>query len=198
MACAGEQSAASAFELIRKAGPMAELAPADFDACLAFLAGELAAPAGAFEPEPGAAPRWTAPRVWKHAGRFGIRSRRVVRWFRNNVGTICSEESVRVLEQGAAVGTLEASYAERLAPGDRFVLDGRALEVHRLEAAILQEAQLQRGYLRDAHMQGASLYEAQLQGANLAGADLQDVDFSGAQLQRASSGFGRSRSLPPT
>ena len=49
----------------------------------------------------------------------------MVRWFRSNVGTICSEESVRVLEDGAAVGTLEASYAERLAPGDRFVLDGR-------------------------------------------------------------------------
>ena len=137
MACTGEQSAGSAFELIRKAGPMAELSRADFDSCLAFLAGELAAPAGALEPEPGATPRWTAPRIWSRAGRFGIRSRRVARWFRSNVGTICSEESMRVLEQGVAVGTLEASYAERLAPGDRFVLDGRALEVRRVEAAIV-------------------------------------------------------------
>ena len=111
---------------------MAELARADFDDCLAFLAGELAAPAGAFEPEPGAAPRWTSPRIWKCDGRFGLRSRRVARWFWSNVGTIYSEETVRVIEGGVAVGTLEAAYAERLVPGDRFVLDGRALEFRRL------------------------------------------------------------------
>jgi ATP-dependent Lhr-like helicase len=137
MACAGEQSVSAAFEVIRKAGPMAELSRADFDGCLAFLAGELGAPAGAYEPEPGATPRWTSPRIWKRAGRFGIRNRRVARWFRTNVGTICSEESVRVLEDGVAVGTLEASYAERLAAGDRFVLDGRSLEVRRIEGAIV-------------------------------------------------------------
>ncbi len=137
MGCAGEQSVDGAFELIRKSGPMAGLSRADFDACLASLAGELAAPAGAYESEPGAAPRWTSPRIWKRAGWFGVRDRRVSRWFRSNVGTICSEESVRVLEDGAAVGTLEASYAERLSVGDRFVLDGRALEVRRLEASIV-------------------------------------------------------------
>lgn len=132
MACAGEQVADAAFALIRKAGPMAGLARADFDDCLAFLAGELPAPAGAFEPEPGAAPRWTAPRIWQCDGRFGLRSRRVARWFWTNVGTIVSEESVQVIEGGVAVGTLEAAYAERLVPGDRFVLDGRALEFRRL------------------------------------------------------------------
>ena len=95
---------------------MAGLTRADFDACLAFLAGDLAAPAGAFEAEPGAAPRWTSPRIWRRAGWFGIRNGRVARWFRGNVGTIASEESVRVLEDGVAVGTLEASYAERLSP----------------------------------------------------------------------------------
>jgi ATP-dependent Lhr-like helicase len=36
-----------------------------------------------------------------------------------------------------AIGTLEASYAERLVVGDRFVLDGRALEVRRLEGSLL-------------------------------------------------------------
>jgi ATP-dependent helicase Lhr and Lhr-like helicase len=137
MACAGEQSVAAAFQLLRKAGPMADLTQLDFDACLAFLAGELAAPAGAFEPEPGAEPRWTAPRIWKHHGQFGVRDRRVLRWFWSNVGTIHSEEAVRVLENRVAVGTLESAYAERLVPGDRFVLDGRALEVIRLDRSIL-------------------------------------------------------------
>ena len=45
MACAGECSVDEAFTMIRKAGPMAGLSRADFDACLDFLAGDLAAPA---------------------------------------------------------------------------------------------------------------------------------------------------------
>ena len=133
MACEGECSADDAFRLVRKAGPMAGLSRDDFDACLAFLAGDLSAPAGAFEPEPGAEPRWTSPRVWRKSGLFGLRSARVARWFRSNVGTITSEESVRVLADGVEIGTLEGSYAERLQAGDRFVLDGRALEFRRLE-----------------------------------------------------------------
>jgi ATP-dependent helicase Lhr and Lhr-like helicase len=137
MACGGEWACDDAFSLVRKAAPMADLTRADFDACLAFLAGDLAAPPGAFEPEPGAAPRWTAPRIWRRNGWFGIRSRRVIRWFWNNVGTITSEESVRVLADCVEVGTLEGAYAERLQAGDRFVLDGRALEFRRLEATIV-------------------------------------------------------------
>ena len=137
MACAGEQCAQTAFDLIRQAGPMAELTRADFDDCLDFLAGKLAAPAGAHEPDAGAPPRWTSPRLWKRDGRFGLRSRRVARWFWSNVGTINSEETVRVMESGVAVGTLEAAFAERLVMGDRFVLDGRALEFRRLERSIL-------------------------------------------------------------
>ncbi len=137
MACAGEQSVDAAFDLLRRAGPMAGLTREDFDACLAFLAGELGAPAGAHESEPGAAPRWTSPRIWRRKGWFGLRSGRVARWFRLNVGTILSEESVRVVADGRAVGSLEAAYAERLVPGDRFVLDGRSLEVRRLEGSVV-------------------------------------------------------------
>jgi ATP-dependent Lhr-like helicase len=137
MACGGEWPADEAFALVRRAGPMAGLSRADFDACLALLAGELAAPVGAFEPEPGAPLRWTSPRIWKRGGRFGIRSRRVLRWFWTNVGTIHSEESVRVVADGRDIGTLEAAYAERLQAGDRFVLDGRALEFRRLERSIV-------------------------------------------------------------
>ena len=137
MACAGEWSADGAFELVRKAGPMAGLSRRDFDACLDFLAGDLAAPSGAFEPEPGATPKWTAPRIWKLRGRFGVRSRRVVRWFWGNVGTITSEESCRVVADGTPVGTLEAAYAERLQAGDKFVLDGRSLEFRRLEGTVV-------------------------------------------------------------
>jgi ATP-dependent Lhr-like helicase len=137
MVCAGEWTTDDAFALVRKAGPMAELSRADFDACLDFLAGDLAAPPGAYEPEPGSAPRWTAPRIWRRGGLFGVRNRRVVRWFRANVGTIISEESVRVMVDGTEIGTLEGAYAERLQAGDRFVLDGRALEFRRMEGPIV-------------------------------------------------------------
>jgi ATP-dependent Lhr-like helicase len=137
LACAADQDATAAFDLIRNAGPMAELARADFDACLDFLAGKLGMPPGATEPEAGARLRWTSPRLWHRDGRFGLRSRRVARWFWNNVGTINSEETVRVIASGVAIGTLEVAYAERLVPGDRFVLDGRALEFRRLERSTL-------------------------------------------------------------
>ncbi|MBX6312083.1 MAG: DEAD/DEAH box helicase [Isosphaeraceae bacterium] len=137
MACGGEWSAEEAYDLVRRTEPFSDLSRDDFDACLAYLAGELAAPAGAYEPEPGAEPRWTSPRLWKKRGDFGIRSRRVLRLFWSNVGTITSEESVRVLVDGVELGTLEAAYAERLQAGDRFVLDGRALEFRRLERLVV-------------------------------------------------------------
>jgi ATP-dependent Lhr-like helicase len=137
IACAREASIDEAFAMIRKAGPMATLSRADFDACLDFLAGHLAAPAGASEPEHGAPLRWSSPRIWKQSGRFGVRGRRVLRWFWSNVGTIASEEIVQVLADGVAIGTLESAYAERLGPGDRFVLDGRSLEFCRREGSVV-------------------------------------------------------------
>jgi ATP-dependent helicase Lhr and Lhr-like helicase len=138
MACAGECAVEQAFTLLRQAGPMAGLTRHDFDACLDFLAGDLAAPPGAYEPEPGAAPRWSSPRIWKHNGWFGVRGRHVTRWFWTNVGTITSEESVQVLADGVSIGTLEGAYAERLVPGDRFVLDGRSLEFRRRDGSVIQ------------------------------------------------------------
>jgi ATP-dependent Lhr-like helicase len=137
MACHGDQCADEAFKLIRNALPMAELGQADFDACLDFLAGKLGTPAGAVDAEDGMGPRWTSPRLWSRHGQFGLRCQRVARWFRSNVGTIHSEETVRVIESGVSIGTLEAAYAERLVPGDRFVLDGRALEFRRLDRSTL-------------------------------------------------------------
>ena len=137
MACAGEWAADDAHALLRRSAPLADLTRADFDACLAFLAGELAAPPGAYEPEPGSTPRWTSPRIWKRNGLFGIKNARVIRWFWSNVGTITSEESVRVQLDGQVIGTLEGAYAERLQAGDRFVLDGRGLEFVRMAELVV-------------------------------------------------------------
>jgi ATP-dependent Lhr-like helicase len=138
IACAGECSVEHAFALLRRSAPMAELSRQDFDSCLAYLAGELTAWPGAYEPEPGAAPRWSSPRIWNRNGWFGVRGRRVMRWFWTNVGTITSEETAQVLAEGVAIGTLEGEYAERLVPGDRFVLDGRCLEFRRREGTVVR------------------------------------------------------------
>jgi ATP-dependent helicase Lhr and Lhr-like helicase len=119
--------------LLKRAAPMERLSRVDFEDCLSFLAGELPSPPGAYEPEPGSAPRFTSPRIWRYRGRFGIRNRRVIRWFRTNVGTITSEENVQVMVDGAPIGTIEGAYAERLQRGDRFLLDGRPLALLRLE-----------------------------------------------------------------
>jgi ATP-dependent Lhr-like helicase len=137
MACVHDWIEDEALALLRRAGPFERLARDDFDACLDFLAGALPTAAGAFEPEPGAGPRWSAPRLWRAGGRFGLQSSRVERWLWRNIGTITSEEAVHVLAQGIAVGTIEAPYAEGLQRGDRFVLDGRALEFGRLEGFVL-------------------------------------------------------------
>ena len=138
MSCGDEWSNDEAYALLRKSSPFEHLQRADFEACLNFLSGDLASPAGAFEPEPGAEPRFTSPRIWKSRGRFAVRSRRVIRWFFGNVGTITSEESVRVVVGDREIGTLEGAYAERLLPGDRFVLDGRSLEFRKLDSSTVR------------------------------------------------------------
>jgi len=102
---------------------------------LQFLAGELPVPAGAWEPEPGSEPRWTAPRIWKRGGWFGVRNGRVARWVRMNIGTIHEETSVEVIADAARIGRIEESYAERLQAGDRFALDGRSLEFQRRQSS---------------------------------------------------------------
>ena len=136
----GDASADDTYALVRRSAPFADLRRPTFDACLRYLAGELASPAGAFEPEPGSAPKATAPRIWKARGRFGVRDGRVMRWLWQNVGTISSEETVRVVADDQAVGAVESAYAERLAPGDKFVLDGRAFAVKGLDGLVLHVA----------------------------------------------------------
>jgi len=128
IACAEESESDAVFKMIRRAEPMSTLSFHDYETCLQFLSGESPVPAGAWEPEPGSEPRWTAPRIWKHGGWLGIRSARVARWVRMNVGTIHEESSVEVVADGAPIGRVEESYADRLQAGDRFALDGRSFE----------------------------------------------------------------------
>src|SRR5262249_53538980 len=83
---------------------------------------------------------WLPPRLRWEDERFTIVDERTARLVRRNLGTILSEEPRRVRlqltgrnddgfePQTIPLGEVDEVYADRLQPGDRFVLDGRCLE----------------------------------------------------------------------
>lgn len=136
MAAGGTRSADEAFALVRRAAPFRDLSRRDFDDCLAYLFGLDR------ETEP-----WLPARLQGDTTSFSIRDEATARLLRRNLGTILAEESVAVLLQPAGapvddieadpprlVGTVDEGFAERLQPGDRFLLDGRCLECRRRDA----------------------------------------------------------------
>lgn len=138
MACAGIDDVETAFAILRRAAPFARLRRADFEDCLRFLAGELPTPAGAADAATPAGYAFTAPRLWRHRGAFGLKRASVRRWLYRNIGTITSDQAALVNLKGKAIGSLEAAYADRLQPGDRFVLNGRVLQVKARKGATLE------------------------------------------------------------
>jgi ATP-dependent Lhr-like helicase len=131
-----------AYELVRRSTPFAGLARADFDDCLAYLRGL------GRDGKP-----WLPPRLRDDGDCFRIRDARTARLLRRNLGTILEEESVPVVLRGAgcqpapdggqvenlpyAVGEVAEAFADRLEPGDRFLLDGRCLEYRAREEGAL-------------------------------------------------------------
>jgi ATP-dependent Lhr-like helicase len=112
-----------AYALARQAYPFRELSWDDFQGCLDYLLGRTR------RGEP-----WLPARIAWFDGRFVAADDRTVRLLRRNLGTILAPEQRAVrLESGHAVGQVEDAFAERLQPGDRFLLDGRCLELRRTE-----------------------------------------------------------------
>jgi ATP-dependent Lhr-like helicase len=150
MAMARPWSADEMFSLVRRADPYRELARDDFDACLHYLLGLDAA-----------GRPWLPARLQGSADRLSIRDPATARLLRRNLGTILDEPrcEVRLLpepasggrqapvcgrEQGAdaprspaLVGDVDEAFADRLRPGDRFLLDGRCLEVRQRQGTAL-------------------------------------------------------------
>ncbi len=122
-----------AFALVRGAYPYRDLPRHDFDDCLAYLAGR-----GRDGDD------WLPPRVSVFEGRFSIVDSRTARLLRRNLGTILAEEQRAVVldspaeDRQSTVGEVSEAFAERLQPGDRFLLDGRCLEFRRAEAGTLR------------------------------------------------------------
>ncbi|MBY0527428.1 MAG: DEAD/DEAH box helicase [Gemmataceae bacterium] len=121
-----------AFELVRRAYPYRNLSRSDFDDCLNYLAGQN---------RDGEA--WLPARLHLEGDEFGIVDARTIRLLRRNVGTIIADEPCAVCidppDNGTdsgrvTIGHVDEPFADRLKPGDRFLLDGRCLEFRRSEA----------------------------------------------------------------
>jgi ATP-dependent Lhr-like helicase len=122
MAAAETCSADETFELVRRAAPYRDLTRDDFDACLAYLFGLAAA-------RP-----WLPPRLRGDPAHFTIRNQGIARLLRRNLGVIVAEPvyDVRTCDDQMLIGQVDRAFAERLHPGDRFLLDGRCLQVRSL------------------------------------------------------------------
>lgn len=134
MAAMRPWTADEAFALVRRAWPFRGLSRGDFDDCLDYLSGW----------KVDGTERLPARLTW-HDGEFVLADQRTARVLWMNIGTILAEETrpVRSAADLAAIGQVDESYADRLRPGDRFLLDGRCLEFRRAdqEALLVEEVQ---------------------------------------------------------
>ena len=130
MASARAWSADAMFHLVRRAAPYRDLARREFDDCLAYL--------GYHPPASRDEKRATdslPPRLRGDFAHLTIVDQRTARLLRRNYGTILAEPAydVRLVatsdEDERIVGQVDRLFAERLRPGDRFLLDGRCLQV---------------------------------------------------------------------
>jgi ATP-dependent Lhr-like helicase len=123
MATAESWTSAEAYALVRRAYPYREISREDFDGCLHYLSGRRSDGA-----------EWVPPRLAWSDNRWTILDERTALILRRNLGTILAEDSSHVrLRDGDKVGEVEEGFADRLNPGDRFLLGGRVLEYRKFE-----------------------------------------------------------------
>jgi ATP-dependent helicase Lhr and Lhr-like helicase len=150
-----------AFAIVRRAYSYRKLSRSDFDACLEYLSGRT---------QDGK--DWLPSRLRWDGDEFSIVDERTARLLKRNLGTILADEArlvrisddrERITESSdefppagfvSTVGQVDEPFADRLKPGDRFVLDGRCLEFRRAEgrSLIVEEAS---GYSAPPRWQGS-------------------------------------------
>jgi ATP-dependent Lhr-like helicase len=121
LACAGPFDADRVFAVVRSTAPYADLARADFDAVLDFVA------TGGY-----ALGRYERFRRLVRApdGLWRLADPRLARRYRMNVGTIVEAPvmKVRLGPRGKRLGEVEEYFVSTLSPGDTFLFAGRLLE----------------------------------------------------------------------
>ncbi|HTU17779.1 MAG TPA: DEAD/DEAH box helicase [Gemmataceae bacterium] len=144
MAAAQTCSADRMYDLVRRAAPYRNLPCRDFEDCLAYLG------CRPTDGEPGEERPWLPPRLRGNPASFTLLNQRTARLLRRNLGTILADPAYEVwmsasvgqrasrrsaekpLDESSLIGQVDRSFAERLRPGDRFLLDGRCLQVRSL------------------------------------------------------------------
>ncbi len=134
VACAGPFHPDALFEEVRHAAPYAALTRPDFDDVLAFVeTGGYAL--AAYE---------TYRKLFRDAeGRLHVRSDRIARQHRMNIGTIVEEPLLKVRYAGRGGGTLgevEEYFVNMLTPGDTFIFAGRLLRFVGLRETVCEVA----------------------------------------------------------
>ncbi|MCD6525057.1 MAG: ATP-dependent helicase, partial [Thermococcus sp.] len=108
-----------AYRVVKRAYPFRDLPFEDFMSVLKYLAGEYT----------GLEERKVYAKIWLEDGKFGRRGKMTRAIYYMNVGTIPDEAKIRVYTMDKKlIGTVEEEFAERLMPGDIFVLAGRTYE----------------------------------------------------------------------
>ncbi len=131
LACAAPLDADALFAEVTNAGPYADLARADFDACLDFVA------TGGYALR--AYDRWQ--RLVLRGGLWHLRDPRAAKAIRMNIGTIVAPELLSVRRGprgGAPLGQIEESFAASLSPGDTFLIGGQTVRYDRLRDMIVE------------------------------------------------------------
>ena len=134
IACAGPFHPDALFDEVRHAAPYAALTRPDFDDVLAFVeTGGYAL--AAYE---------TYRKLFRDAeGRLHVRSDRIARQHRMNIGTIVEEPLLKVRYAGRGGGTLgevEEYFVNMLTPGDTFIFAGRLLRFLGLRETVCEVA----------------------------------------------------------
>jgi ATP-dependent Lhr-like helicase len=134
MACAGPFHPDALYEEVRRAAPYRALSRQDFDDVVAFVeTGGYAL--AAYE-------RWR--KLFRDAeGRLHVRSDRIARQHRMNIGTIVEEPLLKVRYAGRGGGTLgevEEYFVNMLTPGDTFMFAGRLLRFLGLRETVCEVA----------------------------------------------------------
>ena len=124
LGCTGEQNCDETYAGVCRAWPYRELARAEFDAVLDFLAGGGRSLRQQYAELFG--------KIVLGGGVYETRAGATRRDFLQNVGTIPSDGSIQVLLHSTQLGSVEESFLRSLRLGDVFTLAGRAVRLMRV------------------------------------------------------------------